>query len=90
MSSNLRMAKAACHRYPWLGLQAAKSGVERSVFSHAENWVREDEIMQLHMHGVMPLRSRSEKPSRDERTIFLRENDWPAIGSDCLLSGLDL
>ena len=90
MSSNSRAVKSAWKRYPWLGLQAAKSGVERGVFSHAEAWVREDEIMRLHMRGVMPQRSRSETSSRDEHTIFLRESDWPAIGSDCLLSALDL
>lgn len=90
MSSNSRAVKSAWKRYPWLGLQTAKSGVERGVFSHAENWVREDEIMRLHTRGVMPQRSQSEKPSRDEHTIFPRKTDWPAIGSDCLLSALDL
>ena len=90
MSSNLRVAKTAWKRYPWLGLQSAKSGVERGVFSHAENWVREDEIMRLHVRGMKPQCSQSEKPSRDEHAIFLRETDWPAIGSDCLLSALDL
>ena len=90
MSSNLRVAKAAWKRYPWLGLQTAKSGVERGLFSHAEAWVREDEIMRLHASGIKPQCSQSEKPSHDERTIFPRETDWPAIGSDCLLSALDL
>ena len=90
MSSNSRAVKSAWKRYPRLGLQSAKSGVERGVFSHTEKWVCEDEIMRLHMRGVMPQRSRSETSSRDECTIFLRETDWPAIGSDCLLPALDL
>ena len=56
MSSNSRAVKSAWKRYHWLGLQAAKSGIERGVFSHAENWVREDEIMRLYTCGIMPLR----------------------------------
>ena len=90
MSINSRAVKSAWKRYPWLGLQSAKSGVERGVFSHTGKWVCEDEIMRLHASGIKLLRSQSEKPSRDECTIFLRETDWPAIGSDCLLSALDL
>ena len=90
MSSNSWAAKAAWKRYPWLGLQGAKSGVERGVFSHAEAWAREDEVMRLHLRGVMPQRSRSETSSRDECTIFPRKTDWPAIGSGRLSSARDL
>lgn len=90
MSSNSRAVKSAWKRYPWLGLQAAKSGVERGVFSHTEKWVCEDEIMRLHLRGVMPQRSRSETSSRDECTIFPRKTDWSAIGSGRLSSARDL
>ena len=48
---NLLAVRSAWHRYPWLGLQGAKSGVKRGVFPHAEDWIREDEIMRLHTHG---------------------------------------
>ena len=54
--------------------------VERSVFSHAEAWVREDEIMRLHASGIKSQCSQSEKPSRDERAIFPRKAN---LSSNC-------
>ena len=67
---NLRAVRSAWHRYPWLGLHAAKSGVTRGVFSHAEDWIREDEIMRLHKPGEKPGAAGRRGADSAERSLF--------------------